>query len=310
MDTVQTQIRRLPTETRRRIEETLIPRVLVLGLWCLALFFVLPEKVLAEEGDGSRWVWSQSASGSVNPLGLDFTTRVSFQSPLYTEKKGILWDSTLWEAGMENSLTPAYDTLSFLFRIVPIAFLDLRVLGGIRYAYDALGFGYTPLPTYDSPFDPDTRKSIDKKDGFGFRYQISPTLQGAWKNLLFATTTHWVIFDMGAIQGVDEEYFYEPSANVVLKQQDMYWGNDTVLAYSFREKGMVGGFLHSITYVPGSGYITERVCLLGNYTGGLSNKLNLSITILLGFYPQDRYLSYDTGKLYGALQVRLQGRMH
>lgn len=273
------------------------------------IFCGLRWGALAEEGVASRWIWSQSVSGSVNPLGLDLTSRVSFQSPLYEGKKGILWDSTLWEVGMENSLTPAYNNLSFLFHIVPIAFFDLRVLGGIRYAYDALGFGYTPLSEYDSPFDGDTRKTIDRKNGFGFRYQVSPTLQGAWGNLVFATATHWVFFDMSSVHGAEKEYFYEPSANVVLKQKDMYWGNDTVLAYRFKEKGLLGGFIHSITYVPGSGYITERVSLLGNYTGSVSDSLSLAVVALVGFYPQDRYLSYDKGKLYGALQIRLQGRI-
>jgi hypothetical protein len=181
--------------------------------------------------------------------------------------------------------------------------------GGIRYAYDALGFGYTPVSGYDAPFDADTRKEIDRKNGFGFRYQISPTLQGAWGNLLFATTTHWVFFDMRGIEGVANEYFYEPSANLVLKQKDSYWGNDSVLAYRFEETGFTGGVLHSITYVPGSGYITERISLLGNYSGVVSERIGLSITMLIGFYPQDQYLSWDTGKLYGALQIRFQGRL-
>ncbi len=280
---------------------------LLYGLLIFVFFYGLEDRVQAEENVYPRWIWSQSVSGSMNPLGLDLTSRIAYQSTLYEGKKGILWDSTLWEAGLENSLTPAYDTLSFFFHIVPIAFFDLRLLAGVRYAYDALGFGYTPLADYDSPFDGDARKAIDRKDGYGVRYQISPTLQGAWGNFVFATTTHWVFFDMGGVEDVNENYFYEPSANVVLKRTDMYWANDTVLAYRFTQKGLLAGILHSITYVPGSGYITERVSLVGNYGGNLSQKVGLSITALIGFYPQDKYLSYDRGKLYGALQVRIHG---
>lgn len=283
-------------------------RVILFGLLVSILVFGLGGRVRGEESRGSRWVWSQSASGSLNPLGLELGSRVSLQSPLYEGKRGILWDSTLWEVGLENSLTPAYDTLSLLLRIVPIAFFDLRLLGGIRYAYDALGFGYTPLLSYDSPFDGDTRRSIDRENGFGFRYQVSPTFQGAWGNLVLATTTHWVFFDMGGVKGVEGNYFYEPASNVVLKKQDFYWRNDTILAYRFKERGILGGILHSISYVPASGYTSERVSLVGNYGGALSGRVEISITALVGFYPQDRYLSYDKGKIYGALQVRLQGR--
>ncbi len=283
---------------------------MVFGVGIFVVLSALEWRVLAEEESAtSKWAWSQSISGSVNPLGLDVTSRISYQSPLYEGKKGILWESTLWEVGLENSLTPAYDSLSLLFHVVPIAFFDLRVMGGFRYAYDALGFGYTPLAAYDSPFDRDTRKQIDRTSGLGFRYQVSPTLQGAWNNFVFATTTHWVYFDMRGIGETGQEYFYEPSVNVVLKQTDLYWGNDTILAYRFRGKGLIAGLLHSITYVPGSGYITERISLLGNYSYPLPGTLSLSISALVGFYPQDRYLSYDTGKLYGALQVKLQGRM-
>ncbi|MCX7788859.1 MAG: hypothetical protein N2442_14315 [Spirochaetes bacterium] len=281
----------------------------VLGVGMFVVLCTLVGRVLAEESTPYRWLWSHSLSGSVNPLGLDLTSRISYQSPLYEGKKGILWDSTLWEVGIENSLTPAYDSLSLLFHIVPIAFFDLRVMGGLRYAYDALGFGYTPLAEYSSPFDGDTRKKIDRRSGLGFRYQVSPTLQGAWNNFIFASTIHWVFFDMRGVEEAGQKYFYEPSANVVLKQTDMYWGNDTILAYRFKDKGLLLGLIHSITYVPGSGYITERVSLVGNHTYPLLGTLGLSMSALVGFYPQDRYLSYNTGKLYGALQIRLQGRI-
>jgi hypothetical protein len=284
-------------------------RMILFGLWVSILFYGLGGSIRGEEREGSRWVWSQSVSGSVNPLGLELGSRVSFQSPLYEGKRGLLWDSTLWEVGLENSLTPAYDTLSLIFHIVPIAFFDLRLLGGVRYAYDALGFGYTPLSDYDSPFDGDTRKSLDRKNGIGFRYQVSPTLQGAWGNLLFASSTHWVLFDMRGVEGVSADYFYEPASNVVLKKQDFYWSNDTVLAYRFKERGILAGVVHSITYVPGSGYVSERISLVGNYGGILWEGVGFSITALVGFYPQDRYLSYDQGKLYAALQIRVQGRV-
>jgi hypothetical protein len=124
---------------------------------------------------------------------------------------------------------------------------------------------------------------------------------------LFASTTHWVLFDMRGVEGVSADYFYEPASNVVLKKQDFYWSNDTVLAY--RSKGRLGGVVHSITYVPGSGYVSERISLVGNYGGILWEGVGFSITALVGFYPQDRYLSYDQGKLYAALQIRVQGRV-
>jgi hypothetical protein len=121
-------------------------RMILFGLWVSILFYGLGGSIRGEEREGSRWVWSQSVSGSVNPLGLELGSRVSFQFPLYEGKRGILWDSTLWEVGLENSLTPAYDTLSLILHIVPIAFFDLRLLGGVRYAYDALGLWvYPPL---------------------------------------------------------------------------------------------------------------------------------------------------------------------
>ncbi|GAB4374801.1 MAG: hypothetical protein Kow009_10290 [Spirochaetales bacterium] len=281
--------------------------VCILGLCILLVGFV--KIVQAEENARAHWIWYQSVSGAVNPIGLDLSSRISYQASLFEGKQGILWESTLWEVGLENSLTPAYDTCSFLFHIVPIAFFDLRIRGGVRYAYDALGFGVAPLAGYDSPFDADTRKSLDRRDGWGFRYQVSPTLQGKWGNVVFATTTHWVFFDMRGALDRGEEYYYEPSANVVLKGRDSYWGNDSVIAYRWHREEILAGLLHSITYVPGSGYVTERIALLGNLSLDLTRRIRMSVTALGGVYPQDRYLSCERGKVYGALQVGFRGAL-
>lgn len=109
---------------------------------------------------------------------------------------------------------------------------------------------------------------------------------------------------MRPVKEDSKDFFYEPNANLVLKKLDSYWGNDTVLAYQWENTRLIGGVLHSILYVPGSGYISERLSLLGNWTKELSSSLDLSLTALVGFYPQDKYLSYKEGKIYGALQVR------
>ncbi|HOV37670.1 MAG TPA: hypothetical protein PLG79_03025 [Spirochaetales bacterium] len=274
----------------------------VVVFWVVFLGGMSIEQAYPEKVPQGWWL-SQTLGASINPVGIDTTSRFSFKSPLYPDKEGLLWNSAHWEFGAENSLTPAYDTFSFVLRLEPIAFFDLRLQGGIRYAYDALGFGYTPLPDYDAPFDSDSRRDLDRTDGFGFRYQISPTLKGAVGNILFASTFHGVVYDMQSLKDVEESYFYEPSANLVLKKRDGYVGNETVLAYRCSGTGFLLGVIHAILYVPASGYVTERFSVLGNYGTSLNAKTGIFFSLLAGYYPRDRYLSYREGKVYGAFQI-------
>jgi hypothetical protein len=117
-------------------------------------------------------------------------------------------------------------------------------------------------------------------------------------DILFASTFHGVVYDMQSLKDVEESYFYEPSANLVLKKRDGYVGNETVLAYRYSGTGFLLGVIHAILYVPASGYVTERFSVLGNYGTSLNAKTSIFflcslVTILeTGIFPtgRERYM--------------------
>lgn len=248
------------------------------------------------------WILTQTAGGSVNPLGIEIGTRLYYRFPIFPGRTGPLWDSARVEAGLHNSLSPAYDTLSAFLRIEPIAVFDLHLSAGVRGCYDLFGFGYTPLIGYEAPFGPGARADLDRKNGIGFRYSVTPTLKGAAGDFLFATTTGFVIYDMRGASDGAEDYFYEPSADAVLKSTDLIVTNDTVLLYRFGD-GILGGLSHYFLFVPGSEYVSERIAMIGILSRTLRRDLSGTLVVLGGTYLRDRHNSYRDRKVYAALQA-------
>jgi hypothetical protein len=277
-------------------------RLIVFTIVCIGFFF--PPAAVQADKAAAGWQLAQSAGGSVNPLGLELGTRLYYQLPLFPALGGPLWDSARVEAGLHNSLTPAYDNLSAFLRIEPVAVFDLHLSAGVRGCYDILGFGYTPMPGYDASFSPKVRADLDRESGLGFRYSVSPTLKGAAGSFLFATSTSFVLFDMRGLPDGAGDYFYEPAADTILKRTDFFISNDTVLLHRFRDD-ILGGVSHYFLFVPGSEYVSERLALIGILSRTLRSGLTGTLAVLGGTYIRDRHNSYRDGKVYAALQAGL-----
>ena len=273
-----------------------------LALVCAALAGVL---LPAEEAAKTREGWSlgQSAAGQMNPLGLSVDTRVFYTWPLYAEKQGILWDTCRVEAGFANSLTPAFDTVSVFACVEPIAFFDIAASAGARAYCDLLGYGFTPRSDYDDPWDAKARKNADRSSAAGFRYNLTATFKGAAGPFVFGSATGFTLYDI-RWTGREADYYYDPSADTTLKPTDGFFVNDSLALYTCAQSPLVrAGLLHTFLYVPGSRYVSRRLCLMGRVEGALSPSVKAFATLLGGAFLQDRYYSRKDGKLYAAFQA-------
>jgi hypothetical protein len=277
---------------------------LFFGLMVYLLFsFPLAAEKL-EEG----WSFTQTISASVNPLGLDFGTAVSYTYPLFPEKTGVLWDTARVEGGLKNSLTPSYEAVSAFLHIEPAAFFQLSMTAEVRCLYDALGFGLTPLAGYSSSYSASTRKDSDRKNGAGLRYTISPILRGSYGNFLFGNTLSLILSDMRTMETDGLDYYYEPASDIVLKTFDGYILNDTALLYRFTSE-LLGGIGHTILFVPASDYVSERMTLMGYGKKLLGRVWRGSLAVLCGAHLRDRYNGLRDGKIYLAAQLGLSRRL-
>jgi hypothetical protein len=278
------------------------------------LVFVLVALSLAAEGGDIKtkdgWFFSQSVAGQVNPPGLSIDSRVFYVWPLYREKRGILWDTSRVEAGLYNSLTPAFDTLSAFVRVEPVAFFDLSASAGLRGYYDAFGYGFTPRGDYDSSWASRDRKDAERDAAAGFRYSAAATLKGALGPLVFASATTYTVYDMFHAPG-NASYYYDPSADTNLKNFDGFLTNDSLVLYTITEGDLLlrAGFLHTFLYVPFSDYVSRRLCLLCRIEGDLSPSLRLFAAVLGGAFLQDRYYSWKDGKIYAAVQAGIKVKL-
>ena len=279
---------------------------ILLAFVCAALTWPLvcaDEAAEDAEQTGGGWSFSQSAAGQVNPLGLTLDTRVFYTWPLYPEKRGLLWDTCRVEAGLANSLTPAFDTVSVFVRVEPIAFFDLAASAGLRAYSDALGYGFTPRADYEDSWDARSRKDAEKSSALGFRYNLAATLKGAAGPFVFGSATSYTLYDMRSTPG-GADYYYDPSADTTLKLLDGFIVNDSLVLYTCAEAPQVrAGLLHTFLYVPGSRYTSRRLCLVGRIEGQLSPSIKAFAALLGGTFLRNRYYSWKDGKVYAAVQL-------
>ncbi|MDR3200515.1 MAG: hypothetical protein LBT68_03550 [Spirochaetales bacterium] len=285
---------------------------MIRGFFLALLVFFLPAlSLVAEEEADTKiqegWRTSRSAAGQMNPLGLSIDLRLFYVWPLYGEKRGLLWDNCRVEAGLHNSLTPAFDTLSAFVRVEPVAFFDVSAQAGLRGYYDTFGFGYTPLAGYGASWDSRDRKDAERSTATGFRYSFTATLKGAAGPFVFASATSCTIYDMFETSG-GLDYYYDPSADTALRRFDGFITNDSLVLYTFAE-GLQGGLVHGFLYVPGSEYVSRRLCLLGRIEGKLNPSCTAFAAVLGGVFLRDRYNSWKDGRLYAAVQAGINVKL-
>jgi hypothetical protein len=229
----------------------------------------------------------QNVQAACNPIGAQLGTKLFYRLPL-SEKKGILWESTKVDAGMTNTLSPAFDLVGAFLDIEPIAFFDLGLKAQFAGYFDSLGYGFRELDGYRSGFDSSALDDIDGRNASGCILSAAPTLQFAYGKLAFSDTLNLNYFNVDGGQG----YFYEIIGNCPLAKRDLELENDAYLLWTL-SPGLMLGLNESLLAVPCSGYRSQTLKTVGVINRPLSERLSFYAALLCGFYLEDRYLRYE-----------------
>ncbi|MDR2589106.1 MAG: hypothetical protein LBC67_06730 [Spirochaetales bacterium] len=254
-----------------------------------------------DKKDPAGWRLSAGIGASVNPLGLTQDTRIYYSQPLFPNLQGLLWDSSRIEAGLHNALTPAFDTLSAYVRIVPVAILDICASAGLSTYYNTFGYGYSPLSGYSAEWDSRALDKEERTSAEAFQYNLTAVLQGKAGPLSFLCATGITLYDLFRPR-TGPGYYYDPSSDTALKRRDSFLTNDTLVLYSLSPR-LTAGLMHSLLWVPASGYSSRRISLLCRAESPLGPRLTAAAALVTGLFLKDKYNSYKEGKIYAALQA-------
>jgi hypothetical protein len=251
-----------------------------------ALAFVAASMMSAEPAVRGFYL-DQNLGAAYNPLAVQLATKLFYRMPL-SHKKGILWESTKIDAGLTNSLTPAYDFFGAFLDVEPIAIVDVAFSAQAAGYYSGLGYGFHDLSGYGAAFDADTLNSLPSKNTAGYFLSAAPTLQFAFGSFAFSNTLHINYFDVDGGSG----YFYETYANCALGKSDVELYNDAYALLSI-ESGLMVGLNDSLLVVPASGYQSHTLQAVGILTKAMSDRLSLYAVLTTGLYLEDRYYQYS-----------------
>ncbi len=276
----------------------------------LALLLLLSAGLLSAQQAPERGLsLRNSIGGMLNPTGVSIATRLYYTEPLYGDRAGVLWETARLEMGIRNQLSPAYDDVSLDLFVEPVALVDFRGNIGLRYAYNALGYGFTPLSSYESDYsDAGSRPSETRT---GFFVHLTPRLKAALGPLIFLNAFTWSHYSFNAeadsqLQG----YFYEPTNNVILKDSEFLMKNSTTLLYSLplggAETRYLTGVDYTMLYVPDSQYRSQKVSLMAAVQHQLKEwDMSIDAALLIGAFLENRYYAVSDGYISPALQMGL-----
>jgi hypothetical protein len=229
----------------------------------------------------------QNIQFGCNPLGAQLGTKLFYRIPLELGE-GILWESAKIDAGIENSLSPAYDFIGPFIDIEPIAIFDLALSARAAGYYDGLGYGFHDLSGYDAGFDADALDDLPSRNTGGWLLSVAPTLKFAYGALAFSDTLHVNYFHVATGEG----YFYETYGNCVLRKKGVELYNDAY-ALVILSPSLMLGLNDSILSVPDSGYRSHILQAVGAFGKDLGPRLSLYAALTAGVYLEDRYYRYD-----------------
>ncbi|WP_455381530.1 hypothetical protein [Salinispira pacifica] len=242
----------------------------------------------------------QNIQASYNPLGVQLVTRLFYRIPLI-DKPGILWESTRIEIGVQNNLSPAYDFAGAFINIEPIAIFNLTLTAQAAGYYTALGFGLFPVGGYGAGYDSGALDSVTPLNRFGYLLSAAPTVKAAVGPILFLDTGTLTYFSAPT----DTGYFYEIAGDTILADSDTELSNQAYLLTTILP-GLLAGMNDSLLYVPGSGYLSHRICAAGVYSTDIGEHFSLYGALFAGTFLADRYYQYS---LYLAGQVGITLRL-
>ena len=290
------------------MREMRICRGSAIGIAFVAALFSLAVPLSAQEAGATGWSLSQALVALRKPTGFSLISRVWYTVPLYEGRNGILWDSARVELGVHNQVSPAFDDLSAEVFLEPIAFFDLRVRTGIRFAYDAFGFGYAPLGGYGDDYAEPTDLAYETR--LGTFFVATPRLKAAFGPLIVLNAFHIAGFDFS---GAGESHFYEQVHNVALRTRDAVLQNSTALLYDFAlptGRTLVAGCEFHILSVPRSGERTQRLSALVSHERPLgSSPWRLTAALVTGVYLEQRYYDAEIEDLFVAGQIAVVRRL-
>ena len=178
--------------------------------------------------------FSQDIIACYNPLGGLFDSRLSYRIPL-VKKKGILWESTKIDIGIQNEWTPADNFFGLRIQIEPIAFFDIFVRFGCYVMYDNMIFGYYGFADKNSNYDDETLENMESSSEQGYFIGISPTLKGQIGRVVFFNTLNINRFSLNT-----NEYFLELRSNAMHYSEDLQLWNESFLLFEVNDKIMTG----------------------------------------------------------------------
>ena len=227
---------------------------------------------LAAQSEATKGITLRNSIGAaLNPTGASLSTHVYYTEPLYDQPEGRLWKSARTEIGLSNTFSPAYDDISLNVFVEPIAVFDFRSKLGVRYAYDMLGYGFTPVSSYDEPYKSAGKLSSETKTGFFM--ELTPRFKFALGPLFFVNAFSWNIYSFYYDEPAESSrYYYEPTHDVILHEKDSLYNNTATLLYSLppgSSAKLIAGLTHDLLYVDGSGYRSQKLSL-GNRAAALS----------------------------------------
>jgi hypothetical protein len=252
----------------------------------LILVVLLCSWPVASQPTNPCLYYDQALQVSHNPLGLQAASKVFYRFPLF-EPEGVLWETTKFDLGVQNNLSPSYEMIGAFANFEPIAFFSLAASAQIGAYYNTFGYGFYELTSYDSSIDP-TEMINPTRNAFGAILNISPTLKCAY-DMFVATNTFGVTYyyaDNG--QG----FFFERINNTPLKKSDIELTNSANLLINPIE-GLYAGVNDSLLFVPGSGYVSHRLCGVVAYTLPINQGFSFYSGLFLGTFLSDRYFQYS-----------------
>lgn len=255
--------------------------------------FILSFQVLGEKAE-KGFNLTQIVGASINPQGILLTTQLFYRVPL-TSKTGILWESTKFDAGINNDFSPAFENPGLFVRCEPVAFFELTLSANNIQLYKALGNGYVPLESASSPHDVSNLKNSVQSNAHGWWLRCTPVLKAGYKKAIIANATTIHHFQMNR-----NDYYLERFTNTALDNSDFVITNDLFFFYKGNKFLMTGVNYFYLT-VPSSDERTHRISFAAIYLKKISAVSEFNVAFVGGTYL--KHCNYDYKDLYLGLQL-------
>lgn len=219
--------------------------LLILGLMGGRAFAQAPTAEVEGRG-GERTVRNQ-VGAAINNAGLQDTLEISWRWPTAGSSHPLRAGAHK-ALGVVAVLTPSTSRLGAWAQWAPLSVLTVRA-GAEPVVYFGTFHSLQTFPSYDAPFDADTRRAGGGRSALGLRAYVSPSLQ-LRVGPVVARTTADVEWWRARLAG---PLYYEPARDTLLATGGGALVNATSVAMYQRDRPAGGftsaGVLHQVTEV-------------------------------------------------------------